>query len=61
MGAIMHKRTHQMSIIDQPDFDGFDRISATFELPAADEFACTDDEVREACAVLEGIQGSLMD
>ena len=57
----MDKRSHQMPSMEEPDFDGFEQIGASFEVPAADEFVCTDDEVREACSELEGIRDSLMD
>jgi hypothetical protein len=57
----MEKRFRQMSVREESDFEAVGKIHASFELPVADEFVCTDDEVREACAVLEGAHESFLD
>jgi hypothetical protein len=57
----MEKRSRQVWVQEESDFEVVGKIHASFELPAADEFVCTEDEVREACAVLEGAHESFLD
>jgi hypothetical protein len=55
--AVMGRHAHRMSPMEYADLARFDRIDTSFELPADEEFVCTNEEVRAACAVLRGIEG----
>ena len=57
----MKKRSRQISVLEESDFDAL-HSGPDFELPTADEFVCTNEEVREACALLrnrENLEGLL--
>jgi hypothetical protein len=53
MEAVMGKRVRPIAIIEDPDFPEVGAIGS-LELPTADEFVCSGDEVREECAMLDG-------
>ncbi len=58
----MKKRSRRIPVLEESDFDAFQHSGPAFELPAADEFVCTNEEVREACALLcssENLEGLL--
>lgn len=56
----MGKRAIAITIIDEPDFPEVGSIGS-LELPTADEFVCSGDEVREECAMLSGAYESRLD
>ncbi len=58
----MKRRSRRISVLEESDFDAFQRTGPAFELPPADDFVCTNEEVREACALLrrrENLEGLL--
>ena len=60
----MGKRLRQVTIAtvaDEPDFPEVRQFRYSLELPTADEFVCSGDEVREECAMLGGACESSMD
>jgi len=52
----METHIHRMSILEQSDFEGLAKIRSSLELPAADEFVCSNEEVQEVCAAFIDIQ-----
>lgn len=52
----MKRSSHQTSISQELDHNGFGDINSSIELPAAEEFAWTNEEVREVCAVFRDIE-----
>ncbi|MDB5812361.1 MAG: hypothetical protein JWN94_4483 [Betaproteobacteria bacterium] len=57
----MGKRSIQPVMVEEPDFPEIASIGSSFELPTADEFVCSGDEVREECQMLEGAHESYSD
>ena len=60
----MGKRSRPVTIAaaaDEPDFPEVEQIGYSLELPTADEFVCSGDEVREEFAMLGGACESGMD
>jgi len=52
----MIRSSHQTPILHELDYNGFGDINSSIELPAAEEFAWTNEEVREVCAVFRDIE-----
>ena len=48
----MKRNRHQMSLPYGLNLDGFQSVDPSIELPSAEEFVCSDEEVREACESL---------
>ncbi len=57
----MGKRTAVVAVVEEADFPEVANIGFSFELPTADEFVCTGDEVREECKMLGGAHDGLFD
>jgi hypothetical protein len=50
----MKRNRHQMSLPIGLKLDGVESVDPSVELPSADEFVCSAEEVREACEALCG-------
>jgi hypothetical protein len=64
MEVVMGKRSRPViiaAVADEPDFPEVGQFGYSLELPTADEFVCSGDEVREECAMLGGAYESSMD
>lgn len=59
MEVIMGKRAVTITTIEEPDFPEVTHLGR-LELPTDDEFMCTEDDVREECAMLGGAFHSAM-
>lgn len=58
----MGKRSsHAVTVVEEQDFPEVANIGVSFELPTAEEFICTGEEVREECAMLGGDHDSLFE